>query len=131
MLQTENLDYEDNVMCVDDFNCLLNPKLDEKRWCNDSWKTDNIECFQNELDLVDIWRINNPQPTSYTWSQKSPQIFCLDYWLISSNLQYFIDLTAITSTLKTNHATIQLVLTKSRQEAKGPVYWEMNVSSGG
>ena len=90
---------------------------------------DNIECFQNELDLIDIWRIKNPQTKSYTWSQKSPQIFCrLDYWLISNNLQDFMDSTAITPALKTDHAAIELVLTNSRQEAKGPGYWKMNVS---
>ena len=90
---------------------------------------DNIECFRNELDLVDIWRIKNPQTKSYTWSQKSPQIFCrLGYWVISNNLQDFMDSTAITPALKTDHAAIELVLTNSRQEAKGPGYWKMNVS---
>ena len=44
---------------------------------------DNIQCLQNELDLVDIWIIKNPQTKSYTWSQSSPKIFCrLDYWLL-------------------------------------------------
>ena len=36
---------------------------------------DSIETVQRELDLVDIWRIKNPQ-TSYTWSQKSPTVLC-------------------------------------------------------
>ena len=131
MLQTENLDSEDNVICRGDFNCPLNPNLDKKGGVMVPRKMviDNIECFQNELDLVDIWRIKNPQTRSYTWSQKSPQIFCrLDYWLISNNLQDFMDSAAITPALKTDHAAIELVLTNSRQEAKGPGYWKMNVS---
>ena len=40
----------------------------------------SIECLQSELDLVDIWRVKNPQTKSYTWSQKSPVVLCpLDF----------------------------------------------------
>ena len=40
------------------------------------------ECLQGELDLVDIWRVKNPQTKSCTWSQKSPAIRCtLHFWL--------------------------------------------------
>jgi len=39
-----------------------------------------IDCLQNQLDLVDIWRIKNPGKRSFTWSQKFPRIFyLLDY----------------------------------------------------
>ena len=150
MLQTEDLDFEENIMIGGDFNCLLDPKLDKKggvkvpidcktvrifaysstreqsiKRSGTRLKTesetgergcvrlarfararllrhalpisllilgknqtvlqslvprkmviDNIECLQNELDLVDVWRIKNPQSRSYTWSQKSPPIFC-------------------------------------------------------
>ena len=82
---------------------------------------DNIECLQNELDLVDVWRIKNPQSRSYTWSQKSTPIFCrLDYWLISNNLQDFANTTDIIPATKTDHGTIELNLTDSNQNSKGP-----------
>ena len=29
---------------------------------------DSIESIQSELELVDIWRIKNPQTKSYNWS---------------------------------------------------------------
>ena len=44
-LQTENLDCEENIICGGGFNCPLNPKFD---------KMDNIQCLQNELELLDI-----------------------------------------------------------------------------
>ena len=40
----------------------------------------SIDCFQSELDLVDTWRVKNPQTRSYTWSKKSLVILCrLDF----------------------------------------------------
>ena len=90
---------------------------------------DNIECLQNELDLVDVWRIKNPQSRSYTWSQTSPPVFCcLDYWLISNNLQDFVNTTDIIPAIKTDHAAIELNLTDSNQNSRGPGFWKMNVS---
>ena len=55
--------------------------------------TSCIDTFQSKLDLVDIWRTKYPDTKSFTWSQKSPRIFCqLDHWLISNNLQNLSDL---------------------------------------
>ena len=130
-LQTENLDCEENIICGGDFNCPLNPKFDKRGGIMVPRKKviDNIQCLQNELDLVDIWRIKNPQTKSYTWSQSSPQVFCrLDYWLISNNLQDYVESTDITPAIKTDHAAIELVLKDSHQSVKGPGYWKMNVS---
>ena len=57
---------------------------------------DSIETLQSEPDLVDIWRIKNPQTRSYTWSQKSPTVLCrLYFWLISNNLCDFVNATGI------------------------------------
>ena len=84
---------------------------------------DNIQCLQNELDLVDIWRIKNPQTKSYTWSQSAPQVFCrLDYRLISNNLQDFVKSTDITPAIKTDHTAIELVLKDAYQSVKDPGY---------
>ena len=130
VLQTEDLDCEENIIIGGDFNCPLDPKLDKKGGVMVPRKMviDNIECLQNELDLVDVWRIKNPQSRSYTWSQKSPPIFCrLDYWLISNNLQDFVNTTDIIPAIKTDHAAIELNLTDSNQNSKGPGFWKMNV----
>ncbi|CAH3144878.1 unnamed protein product, partial [Porites lobata] len=86
-LQTENLDSEENIVIGGDFNCPLNPTLDKKGGIMTPRKSviNFINDVQSQLDLVDIWRVNNPQTKSFTWSQRSPPIFCrLDYWLISN-----------------------------------------------
>ena len=95
LLQTENLDSNENIIAGGDFNCPLNPKrggimIPRKSVVN------SIECLQSELDLVDIWRVKNPQTKSYTWSQKSPFMLCrLDFWLISNNLCHSVNSTDI------------------------------------
>jgi len=89
-LRTENLDAEENIIVGGDFTCPINPILDRKVGSLLSRKSvvASISCFQEDLDLVDIWRIKNPVSRSFTWSQNSTNIFCrLDYWLISNNLQ--------------------------------------------
>ena len=68
LLQTENLDSEENITVGGDFNCPLNPTLDKKGGIMIPRKSvvNNIECLESELDLVDIWRVKNPQTKSYT-----------------------------------------------------------------
>ena len=81
------------------------------------------------LDLVDVWRVKTSQSRRYTWSQKSQLIFCrLDYWLISNNLQDFVNTTDIIPAIKTDHAAIELNLTESNHHSKRPGFWKMNVS---
>ena len=65
MLQ-RNLDTEDNIIIGGDINSPLNPEIDKK-----GRYTACIDCLQNQLDLVDIWRIKNPDTRSFTWSKVS------------------------------------------------------------
>ena len=82
LLRTEDLDCEDNIILGGDFNYPLNPNLDKRGGVMIPRKAviESIECLQDELDLVDIWRTKNPETKSYTWSQKSPAIFVA--WII-------------------------------------------------
>ena len=77
-LQTENLDSEENIVIGGDFNCPLNPTVDKKGGIMTPKKSviNFINDVQSQLDLVDIWRVKNPQTKSFTWSQRSPPIFC-------------------------------------------------------
>ena len=130
LLQIENLDSEENIILGGDFNCPLNPILDKRGGIMIPRKSvvESIETLQNELDLVDIWRVKHPLTKSYTWSQKSPTILCrLDFWLISNNLCDFVDSTDIIPAIRTDHAAISIVFGKIGK-AKGPGMWKMNAS---
>ena len=64
-----------------------------------------IQSSQEELDLIDIWRIKNPMQKSFTWSQNSPRVFCrLDYWLISNTLHDLVKTIDIIPTIRTDAA---------------------------
>ena len=128
-LQNESLDEEENIIVGGDFNCPLNTLLDKKGGIMIPRKSvvASISCIQSELDLVDIWRVKNPSTKSYTWSQKSPNIFCrLAYWLISNNLHDLVKSVDIIPSIKTDHAAITLDLQTSDNEIKGPGFWKMN-----
>ena len=114
-----------------DFNCPLNPACDKKGGNLNQRKSvvERIDCLQNELDLVDIWRIKNPNTRSYTWSQKSPKIFCrLHYWLISNNLNDLVKSTDIIPAIRTDHDAITLDIEEMETELRGSGYWKMNCS---
>ena len=126
-----NLDCEENIIIGGDFNCPLNPLLDKNGGVITPRKAvvESISCMQSELDLIDVWRIKNPRTKSYTWSQKSPCIFCrLDYWLISNNLQDFVKSTNIIPAIKADHAAIDLIISDIEKGAKGPGFWKFNCS---
>ena len=85
--------------------------------------------MQNELDLIDIWRIKNPGVKSFTRSQQHKKIFChLAYWLISNNLCDCVKSVKIIPAIKTNHSAICLELAFLDGGALGPGYWKMNCS---
>ena len=131
VLKKENLDTEENIIVGGDFNCPINPIIDKKGGLLTPRKSvvDSIECFQDNFDLIDIWRVKNPGVKSFTWSQMSPRIFCrLDYWLISNNLQDLVILTDICPAIKTDHAAIIIEFGSKDNQVKGPGLWKMNCS---
>ena len=129
ILRNENLDSEENIIMGGDFKCPLNPLVDKRGGILNQRKSAAacIDCLQTELDLVDIWRIKNPETKSFTWSQKSPRIFCcLDYWLILNNLNDLVRSTDIIPAIRTDKDAIFLEIGKLQNEIKGPGHWKMN-----
>ena len=130
-LRKNDFDEEENIIIGGDFNCPPNPLLDKKRGLLIPRKpvAATIDNLQEELDLVDIWRIKNPAKRSFTWSQNSPMIFCrLDYWLISNSLHDLVVTTDIIPAIKTDHAAISIEFSNRSNDIKGPGYWKMNCS---
>jgi len=62
VLKKENLDTEENIIVGGDFNCPINPVIDQKGGSLTPRKSvvDSIGYFQDNFDLIDIWRVKNP-----------------------------------------------------------------------
>jgi len=96
-----------------DFNCPLNSFIDKKGGILNPRKSviSTIGNLQEELDLVDIWRVKNPDKKSFTWSQNEHMIFSrLDYWLISNSIHNLVKVTDITPAIRTDHSATMLKL---------------------
>ena len=64
-------------------------------------------CLTN--DLINIWRIRNPNVKRFTWHQKTPVIQRrLDFWLVSNGMQEDIDNVDVIPSLKSDHSAIVL-----------------------
>ena len=72
-------------MCGD-WNVVQDFKLDCHNYVreNNMKNREEIEKLKNRYNLIDPWRINNPETKTYTWSRKNPlKQAQLDFFLIS------------------------------------------------
>jgi len=91
--------------------------------------TKNISDLCLDFDLVDIWRIRNPETKRFTWRQKRPLIQRrLDYWLISDDCQEDIERTDIISSINSDHSAIVLHFNNTGKQKHGPSFWKFNAS---
>ena len=81
-----------------------------------------------KFDLVDAWRVSNPDILRYTWRRRRPEIYCrLDFLLVSRSLICNVTHTDILAGFKTDHSmvTIQVAL---HTNPRGPGFWTLNTS---
>ena len=70
-----------------------------------------------ENDLVDIWRLRNPDTKRFTWRQRNPLIQRrLDYWFISDDLQDDIEYVDIKTAVRSDHSAIILGVNSIKDE---------------
>ena len=93
---------------------------------------DSVKCLEDitlNYDLVDIWRIRNPNSKKFSWKQKSPIIQRgLNYWLISDLLQDGVVKVDIVTAIRTDHHAITLEIDSLNDQQRGPSFWKFNNS---
>ena len=82
----------------------------------------------DSLDLVDIWRMLNPEARHFTWRRSCPEIKCrLDFFLISSSLIPAVKSADVLTGFKSDHSLITLTLINN-SNPRGPGFWKLNTS---
>ena len=88
-----------------------------------------IDDLCSSYDLIDIWRIKNPDVKHLTWRQKNPIIQrCLDFWLISSTVLEEVEDVDIIPAIRTDHSAITMHINGIEETQRGPSYWKFNSS---
>ena len=120
----------DDIIIGGDFNLVLDIEMDKKGGLakTHAKAVKVIKDYMAELDLVDAWRLLNPDGRRYTWRRQKPEIHCrLDFFLVSQSLTCNVTNADILAGFKTDHSlvTIKLAL---HSNPRGPGFWKLNTS---
>ena len=127
LITYEDADYV--VMC-NDFNLVLNPSKDSQNYVNinNPKSRSKVITMLNERDLVDIYRVHNPDMMQFTWRRRHPiKQARLDYFIISSSMTDIINSISIILSYRSDHSIIEININLNEfKHGKG--YWKFNNS---
>ena len=119
---------EQKVVIGGDFNVTFDSNLD----ClgGSPAQKESVKVLEEiyfDMDLVDIWRIRNPDGRLFTWKQTRPLIQRrLDFWLISDICQDEVEQVKIIPSIKSDHSAITLLFNGIEEQRHGPSHWKFN-----
>ena len=128
-----NLELKENTNLIlgGDFNLILNLNLDADGG-NPTLKSDSMKSFNiltAENDLVDIWRIRNPENNRYTWRKNTPRMQRrLDYFFVLDSFQDSVHEVEILTGIQSDHSPIRIQCRSLDEERRGPSNWKFNNS---
>ena len=122
-----------NIILGGDFNICQHPEIDKKGGTveQQSKFAKEIISFQEEFELVDVWRLRHPTLRRFTRRERSVGGFVqsrLDFWLISKHLEYNILKTDISPGRRSDHSVVSLNLELLDTVKRGKGFWKMNTS---
>ena len=120
----------EDIILGGDFNLVLDVQNDKKggRLTTHKNSLKEVQNIINSLDLIDIWRVSNPDIRRFTWRRSKPEINCrLDFFLTSNSLSSAITKADILPGYKTDHSLITLHLANNTNP-RGPGFWKLNKS---
>ena len=120
----------DEVIIGGDFNLVLDLDMDKKgglaKTHTESVKT--LKDFCAQVELLDAWRVLNPDTRRYTWRRKRPEIQCrLDFFLITESLMCTVQSDNISTGYKTDHSLIEIKIAL-HSNIRGQGFWKLNTS---
>ena len=115
-----------------DFNLCMDPVVDKYGSTDkhSEYRT-SVKGLCESFNIVDIWRILNPDVRRYTWRQCNPlRQSRLDYILTSIHLMYNITNIEILPSYKSDHSLIKLHFQRTETGKRGPGFWKFNKTVG-
>ena len=126
----EKVGLTENLILAGDWNLVQNFDLD----CKNYRRQNNIDASRKvndmmvKLDLLDIWRMLNPDKKRYTWRRTNPlQQSRIDYFLISDLLAPMVSEVDIKAGYRTDHSLITLTIEFDKDETRKQ-FWKFNAS---
>ena len=120
----------DEVIIGGDYNLVLDVEKDKKGGLAKTHKKSRevLNKFTEDLDLVDVWRVQNPESQRFTWRQRNPEIHCrLDFFLVNKSIICSAINTDIVPGYKTDHSMITLQISL-HNNPRGRGFWKLNTS---
>ena len=118
-----------NIIVTGDFNCVLNNDMDITSGEKHSFSVvDKFNAVLAENDLIDTWRMFNPDKKEYTWSKQNPFVARRIDFILST--EEIFDRTIdcnIVSVPFTDHRGYAMVV-KMSEIIRGIGYWKFNNS---
>ena len=130
-LQDINPDLNANIMLGGDFNVTLDPRVDKKGGTpgGPSRAANTLKNILEQFELLDVWRVRNPDKCRFTWKRNNPRIQCrLDYWFIPDHLLDMVKNIDIVPSILTDHSAVLITLHPPQQEHRGNGQWKLNTS---
>ncbi len=129
LIDTVDMDGDHVIMCGD-WNLVQNFELDCCNYVaqNNVHASEQVLNLKHHLNVVDPWRIYNPQLRRYTWFRKNPvKKARLDFFLISKELMSYIENSTILPGYLTDHSLVLLEL-RLNDFVRGRGFWRFNNS---
>ena len=128
------LDFKgEEIIVGGDFNLVLEVDKDKKGGLatlarNHKKSREVIADFVENLELIDAWRVLNPEIFRFTWRQKKSEVHCrLDFFLVNQTTFCNTVSADMVPGYKTDHSMITLqILLHSNNRGRG--FWKLNTS---
>lgn len=114
-----------------DFNIALKASCDRWPPSTNNSSAFPLLMFMQKFNLVDIWRVKNPNVKVYTWSNKScSSMSRIDYWLVSNTFNTNNITSNILPTPLSGHKAVSLQISFNSNSSRPPrsSYWKLNNS---
>jgi exonuclease III len=123
----------ENLVLAGDLNVHLNPSMDKKggKTALTTAYADRILQTMQELNLIDIWRLCNPDTHRYTWRENTAHGIIqsrLDYFICPNSYLYHLKECQIENSIYSDHNPITLDLYIENEPTRGKGSWKFNTS---